>query len=470
MDIGAGQRESRQLCAEFARDWLHMHRLSAIFIAVCMVLIAGSIGALLYLAVQLDGRTSAIVGLTALVGMMMLNMLSGRVRDRDDVGDQIGDLSRGTSDLARQVAEISRRLGAMESRVDKTVNSARGAADPIAAEIGELGTLVRQIADTVASHAVALQQQGATPGAAPRYDAAHGAAADDALTLSESDAVGGSRFRSLSRDAIVEVIGKAVDANRIDLYLQPIVTLPQRKVRYYEALSRLRTEDGDVITAGDFIEYAESVGMMPKIDNLLLFRCVQVTRRLQLKSRDVGLFCNVSASTLCDPTFFRQFLDFMDANRALANALMFEFTQSAYRAFGPIEHESLAALSERGFRFSMDHVTDLRMEPKELADRSFRFLKVPAKLLLNPAASAQSDIHPGDLADLLARSGVDLIAERIESESMVIDLLDFDVRFGQGFLFSPPRPVRVEALQAAAADAPKPAQEAASELAAAGNG
>jgi cyclic-di-GMP phosphodiesterase TipF (flagellum assembly factor) len=29
----------------------------------------------------------------------------------------------------------------------------------------------------------------------------------------------------------------------------------------------------------------------------------------------------------------------------------------------------------------------------------------------------------------------------------VVDLLDYDVRFGQGFLFSPPRPVRAEALQ-----------------------
>ncbi len=170
-------------------------------------------------------------------------------------------------------------------------------------------------------------------------------------------------------------------------------------------------------------------------------------RRLQLKSRDVGLFCNINAATLTDATFFKQFLDFMDANRALNNALMFEFSQSAYRAFGPIEHESLAALAERGFRFSMDHVADLRMEPKELADHWFRFLKVPAKLLLNPATGAQSDIHPEDLADLLARSGIDLIAERIESESMVVDLLDYDVRFGQGFLFSPPRPVRAEALQ-----------------------
>jgi cyclic-di-GMP phosphodiesterase TipF (flagellum assembly factor) len=29
---------------------------------------------------------------------------------------------------------------------------------------------------------------------------------------------------------------------------------------------------------------------------------------------------------------------------------------------------------------------------------------------------------------------------------MVVDLLDYDVRFGQGFLFSPPRPVRAEVL------------------------
>src|SRR5664280_1541859 len=422
-----------------------MRRISAIFIAVCMVLIAGSIGAVLYLAVKLDAGTSAIVALAALTAMALVNTVRNRLRDRGDVGDQIADLSRGTADLARQVAEMSRRLAAMESRVEGAVNKARGAVDPIAAEIGELGGLVRQIAETVANHAAALQQQGALPAsAAPLYVVAPDA--DGALTLNESDAVGG-RFRNLSREGIVELIGKAVDANRIDLYLRPIVTLPQRKVRYYEALSRLRTEEGDIITAGDFIDYAESVGLMPKIDNLLLFRCVQVTRRLQLKNRDVGLFCNVSASTLSDPVFFRQFLDFMDANRALSNALMFEFTQSAYRALGPLEHESLAALSELGFRFSMDHVTDLRLEPKELADRSFRFLKVPAKLLLNPAVASQSDIHPGDLADLLARSGIDLIAERIEAESMVVDLLDYDVRFGQGFLFSPPRPVRAEALQ-----------------------
>jgi cyclic-di-GMP phosphodiesterase TipF (flagellum assembly factor) len=453
-----------------------MVRINAIFVAVCMVLIAASVGVVLYLAVKMDARSAAIVAVAVLAALMLYNSVSSRLRDRVALGNQIADLSRGTADLARQVVDISRRLNTVESRVDKVLESARGSVEPLQGEIGELGVLVRQIAETVASHAAALQAQAgapapmAAPAVAPQPIAAVPAPAG-ALDLSEGDAVGGGRqLQGKTREEIADLVAKAVDDNRVDLYLQPIVTLPQRKVRSYEALSRLRAEDGEIIPATDFIEIADSVGLVPKIDNLLAFRCVQVLRRLQLKSRDVGLFCNIGAATLTDATYFKQFLDFMDANRALAPALIFEFSQSAYRGFGPLEQESLAALAERGYRFSLDHVTDLRMEPKDLADHWFRYLKVPASLLLDRSKGAYSDIHPEDLTDLLARSGIDLIAERVESEGMVVDLLDYDVRFGQGFLFSPPRPVRAEALQAGAggADAAKLAGDVPSQLAAAG--
>jgi len=88
-----------------------------------------------------------------------------------------------------------------------------------------------------------------------------------------------------------------------------------------------------------------------------------------------------------------------------------------------------------------------RVEPNELAERSLRFLTVPKKLLFNKNDAEQSDIHPAYLEDLLARSSIDLIAGRIENENTVVDLLDFDARFGQGFLFSPSRPVCGEAPQ-----------------------
>ncbi|MGC1571048.1 MAG: EAL domain-containing protein, partial [Pseudolabrys sp.] len=214
-----------------------MRRISAIFIAVCVVLIAGSIGAVLYLGFNVDASTSAIVALTALTAMALFNSVNNRLRDRSDLGDQIADLSRGTADLARQVAEISRRLNAAEIKIASPAHRARAATDPLATEIGELGTLVKQIAQTVASHAAALQKQGAISVRAatspPKADAVR--PVEGTLATSENDLVAGlQRFRGLSRESIADLISKAVDANRIDLYLQPIVTLPQRKVRYYE--------------------------------------------------------------------------------------------------------------------------------------------------------------------------------------------------------------------------------------------
>jgi len=418
-----------------------MLRLGAIFIAVCMVLIAASLGAVLYLGLKLDAGLSAVAALAALAVMMITNMIGARLRDRSQLGDQIAELSRGTADLARQVGEITRRLGALESR---PAQPARAGSEPLAAEIGELGGLVRQVADTVAVHEAALQKQGLLQ--APAAPAAPAPPPEEKA----SEAPG---LRGLKRAEVAALIAEAMADNRIDLYLQPIVTLPQRKVRFYEAMARLRTQGGEIVAAEDFIPYAEGAGLLPALDNMMLFRCVAVTRRLQLKNREVGVICNIGAATLADPVEFKKLLQFAEANRALADALSFEFSQAAYRAFGPLEHEALAALAERGFRFSMDHIADLRMEPKELADRRFRFLKVPAALLLDKSASARSDIHPQDLADLLARSGIDVIADRVEHENTVVDLLDYDVRFGQGFLFSPPRPVRAEALQLIAGEA-----------------
>jgi cyclic-di-GMP phosphodiesterase TipF (flagellum assembly factor) len=185
-----------------------------------------------------------------------------------------------------------------------------------------------------------------------------------------------------------------------------------------------------------------------------MLRCMQVLRRLMVRNKDVGVFCNVAGSTLSSAEAFAQCIDFLDANRALASSFVLEFKQATFRALGPIESEHLAALAQRGYRFSIDHVTDLRIEPRELADRGVRFIKVPASLLLDEQQNTGSDIHPADLSDLLGRFGIDLIAERIEGERAVIDLLDFDVRFGQGFLFAAPRPLRPETPAAVAKTPP----------------
>jgi cyclic-di-GMP phosphodiesterase TipF (flagellum assembly factor) len=224
-------------------------------------------------------------------------------------------------------------------------------------------------------------------------------------------------------------------------------------VRFYEAVTRLHDARDQILPAEDFIGIAEASDLIGRIDHMMMLRCIQVLRRLVVRNKDVGVFCNMAAATLDNAERFSPCLDFLEANRALAPCFVLEFKQSMLRKPGPTETENLAALAQRGYRFSMDHVTDLRFEPRELADRGVRYIKVPASLLLDPKQAAASDIHPSDLSDLLGRFGIDLIAERIEAERSVVDLLDYDVRFGQGFLFAPPRPLVPEGASSAAAPA-----------------
>lgn len=254
------------------------------------------------------------------------------------------------------------------------------------------------------------------------------------------------------------LIREALDASRVDLYLQPLVTLPQRQVREYEALTRIRDRTDSVLEPVDFIDEATRAQLMPAIDNLMLLRSIQVLRRLSSRNRKSGLFVNLSVQTLADERFFPGFLDFLRANESFSGMMTFEFSQADVAEMGALEHESLAALFELGYRFSIDRVDDLRMDFKALSERGFRFLKLRAARLLGSERMHASHIHPADLGDLLRRYAMELIVDHVETEAQVLELLDLDVRIAQGYLFSPPRPVRPEVLQSAGGRAGAPAR------------
>ncbi|NEW89830.1 EAL domain-containing protein [Rhodopseudomonas sp. WA056] len=476
-----------------------MIRISTIFIAVCMVLIATSLGMVVYAVAGFSMAQAALVGLTALTLFVLYQAVSLRIRDRAEAGHQIADLSRGTADLARQVGEFGRRLAVVEAKLVSSQSVHNDRVKHVSDEIGELGTLVQQLAVSVATHEELLNAAARSvirpeavpplelgepvpatvpvpaPVPAPTSAAVPAAAAStvtdpeaaprvarDELPPEVAVPAAATAMTAPAPDGLrlLPAVRSAVEAERFDLYLQPMVTLPQRKVRAYEVVTRLRDEADQTIGADSYLPIAEAAGLMGRIDHAILLRAVQVVRRLLVRNKEVGLFVNISGATLADPAAFAQCLDFLEANRALAPSLLLEFKQSTLRNLGPVEAEHLAALAQRGYRFSIDHVTDLRFEPRELADRGVRFIKVPASLLLAAHDTASADIHPVDLSDLLGRFGIDLIAERIEGERAVVDLLDYDVRFGQGFLFAAPRPLRPETATNAAAPASNaPAQQ-----------
>ena len=116
-----------------------MVRISAIFIAACMVLIAISLGIVVYLRFGFTGAESALVALGILTALAVYNAVSARLRDRAEASAQISTLSRSSGDLARQLAEFGLRLNAMDTKVEHVLD--RSLAGSAAARRRDRGTL-----------------------------------------------------------------------------------------------------------------------------------------------------------------------------------------------------------------------------------------------------------------------------------------------------------------------------------------
>jgi cyclic-di-GMP phosphodiesterase, flagellum assembly factor TipF len=342
--------------------------------------------------------------------------------------------AREIAALRSMTLEFDQSLNATRHRMDDLTKQLEARTDAqskkIVSELKVLESLMREFASRVSKSARAAQDQ-----IGPQH----------AMPTGRRQGSAGAYVAAMGEGDLLETIRASLEENRVDLYLQPIVSLPQRKLRYYEALSRLRAEDGSVIMPAQYIKVAAPAGLMSVVDNLLLFRCVQIVRRLTQKSREIGVFCNISGDTLADVEFFPQFLDYMQANRDLAGQIIFEFSQAAVLNAGPLGEGNLARLAELGFALSMDHVETLALDFVKLKTIGFRHLKVRADILTGGMNGAGAAVAAEDFKKLLSRHGLNLIAERVEDEKTVVQLLDYTVDYAQGFLFGEPRAVRDEA-------------------------
>lgn len=424
-----------------------MRRFADLFIAVCIPIVAISVGAIAHWQFGAGFTASTTIAGVVLLGSIGVQWIVSRAVRRGGEDRRIDLLTRRIGELTADFDALERRLAVQE---DGGPRGRRDELDQVVAEIDVIGTLTRQVIEAVADLEVQLTEtrgallRGGVPRAEPARPAPEKAAGKAARPATRSALVP-ERFAHLDEDGFLALVRRAIDADRIDVHLQPIVTLPQRKIRFYEALIRLRTEDGGTIHPSDFIPIAESRGYMAAIDEQILLKSVAILRRLAERSREVGVFLNLSAASLGHPGFFRDFHLFMEKNRDLADMLVLEFPQASVRTMGPIEQEGMRALKDLGFRFSVDQMTDLKISFQNLSDRGFRWAKISADRLLHRSEELGTDIHPVDLTDYFRRFGMELIADHVERETEVVDVLDYGVRLGQGNLFAPPRPVRIDA-------------------------
>ncbi len=384
----------------------------------------------------LDQTLALVSGAAVLLGGGLMHEVYFRMGRDIDLRRQLASFGHRYGIQQEELTGLRRELGSLREALDTASKSTQAKSqanqsgqtiEDVMAEVKVLKSLIPRFVSADAEGAETETETETETGKPPA-----GGAISGALPPGFMPPVA----ENLEREAVIEVVRAALRNDRIDLVLQPIVSLPQRRRRFYECFSRLRTEDGAMILPEQYIALAERAGLITAIDNMLLFRCIQLVRKIHHRNQDIDFFCNLSPHTLVDEDFFNDFVAFLEGNQELAPHLVFEFAQGDFARWSEIGARLLDRLAALGCRFSLDQVTDLNLDPAELAARHVRFVKIESGILLN---QMQDNIG---ILRALRRHQIDLIVEKVEDESRLLEILDYDIDFGQGFLFGEPRLAR----------------------------
>lgn len=382
---------------------------------------------LLFLANAASPRAAVVVAALIGVFFVILTEISSRRRWERDMVSQLQRMNADYDRLVRDVARNRNDTAALRKRLADAAGTVVRSYDKAPGEPVEQ-RMIRSIAEQLSGLGDVSYGEPEEAEETPAFEP--GGAEENV----ESNAAG----QPLTEDQVLRMVNAAVKQDRIDLFLQPIVGLPQRKIRFYEMFSRIRTGPESYLPAVRYIDVANKQDLMPIIDNLLLLRGLQIIRSTEEENFNRAFFFNITSLTLNDPKFMGDLVEFIAQNRLLAPRLVFELGQKDLATMSPDVAPILDGLSKLGCRFSMDQVRSLTLDFVELEQHHIRFVKIDAPLLMEELKRLGGLQRMRRLKSEFDRHGIDLVVEKIETERQLLELLEVDIDYGQGYLFGKP--------------------------------
>ncbi len=258
----------------------------------------------------------------------------------------------------------------------------------------------------------------------------------------------------------MQAVRRALAMGKMELHLQPIVSLPMRKPSFYEMLARLLDEQGNVITPDVFLPVCKELNFLPLLDRLAVNKAFKMQRSLTDRGHGMPCFCNISLESMSDPDFFAHLRELHEQNTDLVENIILEFSLTSFSSFGVLEEDTMQLMQSMGFRFSVDQLTSLKADFDHMVRSGIRFAKVAAPILTHRDAGRGMDIHPADFSRVLSRKGLDLVVTHVETEGVLVGLLDYNIKLAQGNHFAPAKPLRPEETSVPASVANAAAQAA----------
>jgi diguanylate cyclase (GGDEF)-like protein/PAS domain S-box-containing protein/excisionase family DNA binding protein len=233
----------------------------------------------------------------------------------------------------------------------------------------------------------------------------------------------------------------ALDEDRLVLFQQPVVRLNDRKPVHHEILLRIRDDDGTYILPGNFIELAESLGLIQEIDLCVVEKLLAYMRETGKAGKKLRYFVNLSRASISDQRWIRRFLAMLNASGVDPNQLVFEITETAAMSEIDVTLTFIRRLKEMGCRFALDDFGAGFSSFFYLKRFEVDYLKIDGSFIRDLPTDEGSRIFVKAVNDVAHGLQKQVIAEWVESPKVLALLLEMGIQFGQGYLFRRPEPL-----------------------------
>jgi len=237
--------------------------------------------------------------------------------------------------------------------------------------------------------------------------------------------------RSLS---IGEEVQKALREDRIMFAFQPVVSAESGEVDYYECLLRMRSRDGRVISAGEFVPILEQLGFIRLIDRYVLDKAFS-----ELSAHpDVRLGFNISGLTAADRPWLRALTSQLRNRPEIAGRVVIEITETA--ALYDIEESArfVSALRQAGCRVALDDFGAGHTSLRHLQTLAVDTVKIDGSFVHNLGASPDNQIFLRHLLGLAKGFGFHTVAEGVETAAEAAILHREGIGYMQGYYYGRP--------------------------------
>jgi len=261
---------------------------------------------------------------------------------------------------------------------------------------------------------------------------AKAAGKDQIAVPSQEDVV--EIFRDISQKSVMVL--EAIDNRRIVPYFQPILDVASRRVVAYEVLSRIQL-DGQIIRADEFVEIAEKMGVIHRLDMLVL---EQALASLTAQGHTGEVFVNLSPRALVFSEFARDLRRIIAASGVDPSRIVFEITERDTVKNLSLLERFLNDLKADGFKLAIDDFGSGFSSFHYLRRFPIDYLKIEGDFIANMLHSDKDRTFVTSIRSLAREMGITVVAEYVESNQVLEELAQMEVHLAQGFYIGRPSP------------------------------